>query len=210
MNRKANLHPRTPRRLIWPVLAAIAFIAILVASPLAGHVWRASARDPFLESTGNLPRLPLRHVPTGESKFVPGRLVVKFRGDLPLAQRRARLAAEGLAPGDHLALLDVELVEVPVGQELALAKQLERDPAALYAEPDYFAYAIATVPNDAYYASYQWNMSHIGLETAWDTTSGSSGITIAVVDSGVDSTHPDLSSKVVAGYDFVNDDSDSQ
>ena len=134
--------------------------------------------------------------------------MVKFRSDFPLAQRRAHLAAEGLAPGDHLALLDVELVEAPVGQELALAKQLERNPAVLHAGPDYFAHAIATVPNDAYYASYQWNMPHIGLETAWDTTTGSSSITIAIVDSGVDSTHPDLSSKVVAGYDFVNDDSD--
>ncbi len=200
--------PGTPRRLIWPVLAMIAFIAILVASPLAGHIWEASALDPFPEGTGTLPRLPLRRVPADPTQFVPGRLVVKFRSDLPLVQRRARLAAEGLAPGDHLPLLDVELVEVPVGQEVALAKQLERDPTILHAEPEYFAHAITTVPNDTYYTSYQWNMTHIGLETAWDTTTGSSSITIAIVDSGVDSTHPDLSSKVIAGYDFVNEDSD--
>jgi len=186
----------------------IALTCIMAASSLSGHVWKASALDPRLESTGDLPRLPLRRVPAGLAEFVPGRLVVKFRSDLPLAQRRAHLATEGLPPGDHLPLLDVELVEAPVGQELALAKQLERNPAVLHAEPDYFAHAIATVPNDAYYAGYQWNMSHIGLETAWDTTTGSSSITIAIVDSGVDSTHPDLSSKVVAGYDFVNDDSD--
>jgi len=186
----------------------IALTCIMAASSLAGRVRRASALDPFLEGMGDLPRLPLRHVPAGLAEFVPGRLVVKFQGDFPLAQRRAQLAAEGLAPGDHLPLLDVELVEVPVGQELALAKQLERNPTVLYAEPDYFAHAIATVPNDAYYASYQWNMPHIGLETAWDTTTGSSSITIAVVDTGVDSTHPDLSGKVVAGYDFINDDSD--
>ena len=208
MKHGTSLRPGTPRRLIWPVLVMIGLICILVASPLAGHIWKASALAPFLESTGDLPRLPLRHVPAGPAEFVPGRLVVKFRSDFPLAQRQAQLAAEGLAPGAHLPLLDVELVEVPVGQELALAKQLERDPAVLYAEPDYFAYAIATVPNDTYYASYQWNMSHIGLETAWDTTTGSSSIIIAIADTGVDSTHPDLSSKVVAGYDFINNDSD--
>ena len=190
------------------LLAIIALTCIMVVSSLAGHVWKASALDPLLEGTGDLPRLPLRHVPAGLAEFVPGRLVVKFRTDLPLAQRRAHLAAEGLAISDHLALLDVELVEAPVGQELALAKQLERNSAVLYAEPDYFVHAIATAPNDTYYASYQWNMPHIGLESAWDTTTGSSGITIAVADTGVDSTHPDLSSKVVAGYDFVNNDSD--
>jgi subtilisin family serine protease len=204
MNRKTSLR----RRLIWPVLAMITLTCILMASPLAGHVWKASALDPLLEGTGGLPRLPLRRMSAGPGEFVPGRLVVKFRSDFPLAQRRAQLAAEGLALGDHLALLDVELVAVPDGQELALAKQLERDPAVLYAEPDYFAHAIATVPNDTYYASYQWNMPHIGLETAWDTTTGSSSITIAIADTGVDPTHPDLSSKLVAGYDFVNNDSD--
>jgi subtilisin family serine protease len=188
------------------LLAVIALTCIVVSS-LAGHVWKASAIDSFLEGTGALPRLPLRHLPVGPADFVPGRLVVKFRTDLPLAQRQARLAAEGLALGDHLALLDVELVAVPVGQELVLAKQLERNPAVLYAEPDYLVHAL-TVPDDTYYASYQWNMGHIGLETAWDTTSGSSSITIAVADTGVDATHPDLSSKLVAGYDFVNNDSD--
>nr|MBC8249280.1 peptidase S8 [Anaerolineales bacterium] len=208
MKHRTSLRPGTPRRLIWPALAMIALACILMTSLLAGRVWRASALDPFLEGAGDLPRLPLRRMPTDPAEFVPGRLVVKFRSDFPLAQRRAQLAAAGLAPGAHLPLLDVELVEAPVGQELALAKQLERNPAVLYAEPDYLAHAIATTPNDTYYASYQWNMSHIGLETAWDTTTGSSSITIAVADTGVDSTHPDLSSKVVAGYDFVNNDSD--
>ena len=93
MKHGTNLRPGTPRRLAWPVLAMIALICILVASPLAGHIWKASALDPFLESTGDLPRLPLRHVPAGPAQFVPGRLMVKFRSDLPLAQRRAHLAA---------------------------------------------------------------------------------------------------------------------
>jgi type VII secretion-associated serine protease mycosin len=203
-----NLKTSLRRRLIWPVLAMITLIGIMAVRSLVGDLWKASALAPLPEGTGGLPRLPLRRMSAGPGEFVPGRLVVKFRTDLTLAQRRAQLAAEGLALGDHLPLLDVELVEVPVGQELVLAKQLEREPAVLYAEPDYLVHAIATAPNDTYYASYQWNMTHIGLETAWDTTTGSSGITIAIADTGVDSTHPDLSSKVVAGYDFVNNDSD--
>ena len=42
----------------------------------------------------------------------------------------------------------------------------------------------------------------------WDFSTGSPGVTIAILDTGVDLGHPDLASKVVAGYDFVDGDSD--
>jgi len=64
------------------------------------------------------------------------------------------------------------------------------------------------VPNDAYYASRQWNLPQINAHRAWTITTGSDDITIAIVDTGVDLDHPDLQAKVVPGYDFVNKDSD--
>ena len=42
----------------------------------------------------------------------------------------------------------------------------------------------------------------------WNTLTGASNITIAIVDTGVDYNHEDLSGKVILGYDFVNNDSD--
>lgn len=195
------------RHLIWLVLTVIALIGIVAASSLSGHVRRVSAFATLSENAEDPPpRLPLRHVPDASAEFVPGRLLVKFHTDLPLAQRKTQLAAKGLTSSARLSRLDLDVVEVPVGEELALAKQLERDPSILYAEPDYLVHAL-TAPNDPYYAHYQWNMPHIGLEEAWDTTTGSTDIIIAIIDSGVDLDHPDLSDKLVAGYDFVNNDS---
>jgi thermitase len=77
-----------------------------------------------------------------------------------------------------------------------------------YAELDYLAQAYGT-PNDPSF-SRQWNMTKINAPAAWDVSSGSASTTIAIVDTGIDLAHPDLQSKIVAGYDFVNNDSTAQ
>ncbi|MFM8809266.1 MAG: S8 family serine peptidase, partial [Chthoniobacterales bacterium] len=57
-------------------------------------------------------------------------------------------------------------------------------------------------------SAYQWHLPKVSAPSAWDTTTGSSAVTVAVVDSGVQANHPDLVGRVLAGYDFVNNDSD--
>ncbi|MDP3013831.1 MAG: S8 family serine peptidase, partial [Candidatus Subteraquimicrobiales bacterium] len=64
------------------------------------------------------------------------------------------------------------------------------------------------VPNDPYFSS-QWSLARIGLPQAWDAETGrSNSVMVAVLDTGVDATHPDLAGKVIAGYDFINKDPD--
>lgn len=62
------------------------------------------------------------------------------------------------------------------------------------------------MPNDPYFGQ-QWAHTLIRTPAAWDITTGSSSITIAIVDSGIDENHPDLLNKIVAGYDFSDGDS---
>jgi len=61
-------------------------------------------------------------------------------------------------------------------------------------------------PNDTDYSTYQWNMPQIRAPYAWAISTGSSDVVVAVLDTGVDLTHPDLQEKLVAGYDFVHGD----
>ncbi|MBN2291263.1 MAG: S8 family serine peptidase, partial [Pirellulales bacterium] len=95
-------------------------------------------------------------------------------------------------------------------------------------------YQMQTVPNDSSYSSL-WGMNNangadIDAEAAWDISTGSSSIVVAVIDTGVDYTHPDLAANIwtnpgeiagngidddgngfvddVHGYDFCNDDGD--
>ncbi|WP_414542232.1 S8 family peptidase [Nostoc sp. CCY0012] len=58
-------------------------------------------------------------------------------------------------------------------------------------------------PNDQYY-SKQWNLHNIGIEGAWGQTKGS-GVTVAVIDTGITKVRDLQETKFVKGYDFVND-----
>ena len=58
------------------------------------------------------------------------------------------------------------------------------------------------VPNDPGFAS-QWYLTAVNAPAAWDRTHGSPSVVVAVVDSGIDGTHFDLSGKLAPGYDAV-------
>lgn len=69
-------------------------------------------------------------------------------------------------------------------------------------EPVRFRETLA-VPNDPHFAS-QWGLTRIHCPEAWNRTTGSAAIIVAVVDTGVDLDHPELAPLLVAGRDFVN------
>jgi serine protease len=86
---------------------------------------------------------------------------------------------------------------------LLAVKQLRGRPDVLAADPNYRLQVLA-LPNDPLF-DMQWHLRQINLPDAWDITTGSDRVIVAVVDTGVLSKHPDLQGKLVAGYDFVSD-----
>jgi thermitase len=94
-------------------------------------------------------------------------------------------------------------VSLPEERVLGL---LSASGAVEYAEVDQLRRALET-PNDPYYGQ-QWHFGPIRAEEGWDVTRGSGSVTVAVIDTGVDYNHPDLASRVTAGYDYANGDSD--
>src|SRR5215211_250151 len=68
--------------------------------------------------------------------------------------------------------------------------------------------AQARVPTDPLAAS--WTYAAANLPAAWDLTQGSKDVVVAIVDSGVDPSHPDLAGAVGRGYDFVDEDAEAQ
>ena len=83
---------------------------------------------------------------------------------------------------------------------------LRSDPRVRYAELDGIVRA-SRVPNDELLPT-QWSVTKTHAEQAWDLSTGSSQVVIGILDTGVDPSQPDLRGKLVAGYDYVNNDQD--
>ena len=107
-----------------------------------------------------------------------------------------------------------------------IADQYEKQTGVVYASPDYYAgFGSAyesrdTLPDDTYFDD-QWGLHNTGqaggtvdadidAPEAWDITTGSSSVIIAILDTGIDLDHPDLAGNLMTGYDIFNDDDDPQ
>jgi serine protease len=113
----------------------------------------------------------------------------------------ARLAAPGLGFAD---------IETRARHDtLRAMKAVKRMPGVLRVEPN-FAVRASLTPNDTLFAD-QWHYRLINLPQAWDTAQGSSGVRVAVADTGVVLNHPDLRTQLEAsdpdGFDFISSSS---
>jgi hypothetical protein len=137
----------------------------------------------------------------------PGQVLVKFRpGVSEAAAQRLLNSLSGRQTG-AIPQIDVRIVQVPATGGGALLAALQRHPDVEFAEVD----AVVEpdfIPNDPGYAS-QWHLAKIQAPAAWDHTTGSSSVVLAVIDSGVDATHPDLAGLVDPGWNVYAGTSDT-
>jgi len=99
------------------------------------------------------------------------------------------------------------------GRVQELVRELSKLPWVEYAEPAYLFHPLSTVPDDPLFPQ-QWSHDNTGQSggtpdadmdsvEAWDFGTGSSATIVAVLDSGVDSDHPDLVDNLLPGLDLV-------
>ena len=162
-----------------------------------------------------------------------GEIIVKYRDGAQsqaahdLRSRLGFVRLNGLLRGraEHLRLPGFLTVE-------GALSTLSQDPAVEYAEPNYRRFARTVTPDDPLFAQ-QWGLRNTGqpnfvvggpagvvgadmnLAEAWDADGdgtadrvGDGATIVAVIDDAVDTTHPDLVSNIVAGFNFVNNTTD--
>jgi thermitase len=142
-----------------------------------------------------------------QGNYIEGEVIVKFKDGVPSSEKAKVHKQFGatLVKRNHSKDVGYDLLKVK-NVEQAI-KALEKNPNVVYAEPNYIVQAVWT-PNDTYYLSHQYGPQLTQTNLAWDITKGLSSQEVAVVDTGVDYNHPDLDSKVIKGYDFVQNDWD--
>jgi hypothetical protein len=104
-------------------------------------------------------------------------------------------------------VLQALVIDLPTESASLLAKELESSTLTRYVEPN-AKFQIHFAPNDPLW-SKEWGPQKIGADWAWNITIGSHAILVAVIDTGIFWTHPDLIANYVPlGYDWVNNDTD--
>jgi len=140
-------------------------------------------------------------------KAKPGELLVKFKAGTPSVRIAAALPRSTVASARAFAIVPgLQHVKLAPGVTLDAALEAYRSRTDVeYAEPNYVRHA-STLPDDPRFAE-QWGLNNTGQTggivdsdidgpESWDLTQGDTSLVVAVIDSGVDYTHPDLAANI--------------
>ena len=185
-----------------------------------------------------LPAAPLAQRSTQGRAFVTGEIIVKFRPGLAASEKASAHRVAGGTSLGEIQRTGLQRIRVAAGEEAATIARYRRNPNVLYAEPNFVrtipaplaqGAASEVVPGD-YYFNEQWALNNTGQQflclipgfcfyagtpgadidapEAWEISTGSADVTVAVIDSGIDYTHPDLAANYAGGVDFASPDGD--
>ena len=134
---------------------------------------------------------------------VAGQMLVGFENSVT---RGAQQSLTASLPGTRVADWGkTSLIRLPAGASMgeSLAAWAER-PEVAFAEPDVL-HSTTAVPNDPKW-SQQWGTSKVGASAAWDMATGNPNVVVAIIDTGVMTSHADLNDHYAYGWDaYAND-----
>lgn len=176
---------------------------------------------------------------TAASSTVPGEVLIRFKPGASDADVRAIMTDLGATRVKRFRSIQTEEQRITRRSVADAVSRYRNNPAVDFIEPNWIVHA-DLAPNDPLFPQ-QWSLSNSGQTggtqgadvaavPAWDVSTGSPDIVIAIIDTGVDTTHPDLAENIwsnpgeipgngvdddgnglvddVHGYDFFNLDAD--
>lgn len=141
-----------------------------------------------------------------QGSFAPEEIIVKFDFGATMEKIGNLNQKFGVGIKEYLSLPSTFVLKVPLGQEKRLAEIFSSLPMVQFAEPNFESEALFS-PNDTYFNN-QWGLPKVMFPQAWDISQGEQSTRIAIVDTGIDKDHPDLSGEIVLRKNFSMASSD--
>lgn len=183
------------------LILLIAFSGSVYATP-DKEIWTA-AKEKFAAAKVKF----VSKATAAASRWAKGRLLVIPRAGLTAKEFDKSLKLYGVKSRHKLAGLNAQVYELSDGvDEVKVLEKLKRDRRFKAAELDRLVEPAQTVTDPAFNNS--WALPKIQAPTAWDLATGD-GVTIAILDTGVDSTHPDLAANMIPGWNIYSNNEDT-
>lgn len=177
------------------------FLALLISCLIVGY---------SKQSYSQVNASPLKRL-ENTVEYVPGEVLVKFKSGVTSSAAKSLHSNIGAVKKNEFQSINVQHLKLNPGisVEDAIARYKE-DPNVEYAQPNYIYHIDTTTSNDPLF-NQLWGLNNIGQTVngttgtvdvdidapeAWDITTGSSSVVIAVIDTGVAYDHPDLSANI--------------
>jgi len=166
----------------------------------------------FAGNADNVPPVALVSTTARDKQFSPAisqvsdEILLRFKDSVTEEEQERIIKGWGFSKKEEIKQVKIKVLSVPEEARDAIIAALSKNPKIDFVEPNWLLPPSFT-PNDQYYSN-AWHLPKISLPEAWDATQGNSNITIAILDSGVDVNHPDLSGKIVAGRNTYDNNTD--